>query len=100
MRNLYCFTPSYFDIKPFLNPEGQSNEIMIGVGCKDQLPDSIPDGHDYEKLRYIPGIYDNLEITLSNRPYIENVQCVPDVKNAQLQAVAELETDQLRNMRW
>ena len=78
MRNLYCFTPSYFDIKPFLNPEG----------------------HDYEKLRYIPGIYDNLEITLSNRPYIENVQCVPDVKNARLQAVAELETDQLRDMRW
>lgn len=81
-----------------MNPEGQSNEIMIGVGCKDQLPDSIPDGHDYEKLRYIPGIYDNVEITLSNRPYIENVQCVPDVKNARLQVVAELETDQLKGI--
>lgn len=97
-ENLYCFTPSYFDIKPFLNPAGQPNEIMIGVGCKDQLPDSIPDGHDYEKLRYIPGIYDNVEITLSNRPYIENVQCVPDVKNARLQVVAELETDQLKGI--
>ncbi|GHT44830.1 hypothetical protein FACS189454_03250 [Planctomycetales bacterium] len=92
-ENPYCFTPSYFDLKPFLKPAGQSNEIVIGVGSKAQMPDSIPNGYDYEKIKYIPGIYDNVEITLSKRPFINNIQCVPDIKNEKLRVVAEIETD-------
>ena len=92
-ENHYCFTPSYFDIKPFLLPAGQTNEIIIGVGCKSQLPDNIPDGNDFEKLKYIPGIYDNVEITLSEKPFIRNIQCVPDIENEKLRVVAEIETD-------
>ena len=92
-ENLFCFTPSYFDIRPFLLPAGQINEIIIGVGCKSQLPDTIPDGNDFEKIKYIPGIYDHVEITLSNKPYINNIQCVPDIVNAKLRVVAEIETD-------
>ncbi len=92
-ENPYCFTPSYFDIKPFLLPAGQSNEIVIGVGCKSQLPDTIPNGNDFEKIRYIPGIYDHVEITLSDKPYIRNIQCVPDIDNEKLRVVAEIETD-------
>ena len=92
-ENLYCFTPSYFDIKPFLLPGKQTNEIMIGIGCASQLPDTIPEGHDFEKLKYIPGIYDRVELILSNKPYINNIQCVPDIINEKLRVVAEIETD-------
>ena len=92
-ENLFCFTPSYFDIKPYLLPAGQTNEIVIGTGCQAQLPDTIPDGFDIEKLKYIPGIYDCVEITLSNRPFVRNIQCVPDVVNKKLRVVAEIETD-------
>ena len=92
-ENHYCFTPSYFDIKPYLLPAGQTNEIIIGVGCNSQLPDTIPYGHDFEKIKYIPGIYDHVEITLSNKPYINNIQCVPDIVNEKLRVVAEIETD-------
>ncbi len=93
-ENLYNFTPSYFDIKPYLKKEsGEQNEVVIGVGTKSALPDTIPDGHDYEKLRYIPGIYDNVELIMTNKPYIQNVQCVPDVKNEKLTVYVELEVD-------
>ena len=92
-ENLYCFTPAYFDLKPYLKPAGEQNEIVIGVGNRPSLPDSIPNGRDGEKNRYIPGIYDNVELTLSNKPYIVNIQCVPDIVNEQLRVVAELETD-------
>ena len=92
-ENLFCFTPSYYDIKPFLSPAGQTNEIVIGVGCKSQLPDTIPDGNDFEKIKYIPGIYDHVEITLSNMPYINNIQCVPDIVHEKMRVVAEIETD-------
>ena len=91
-ENFYCFTPSYFDIKPFLLPAGQTNEIVIGIGCQSQLPDDIPEGNDFEKLKYIPGIYDHVEITLSGKPYIQNIQCVPDIVNEKLRVVAEIET--------
>ena len=92
-ENLYCFTPSYFDIKPFLLPVGQTNEIVIGVGCRSQLPGTIPSGNDFEKIIYIPGIYDQVEIICSNKPYINNIQCVPDIVNEKLRVVAEIETN-------
>ena len=92
-ENPYCFTPSYFDLKPFLLPAGQTNEIIIGVGCQSQLPDTIPEGNDFEKIKYIPGIYDHVEITLSNKPYIVNIQCVPDITHEKLRVIAEIETD-------
>lgn len=90
-ENYYCFTPSYFDIKPFLNTDGRPNVFEIGVGCQSQLPDSIPNGYDFEKLKYIPGIYDNVEIILSNRPYIRNIQCIPNIESEKLRVVAELD---------
>jgi hypothetical protein len=94
-ENLYCFTPSIFDIKPFIR-KGQ-NEIAIGVGCLPQLPDTIPNGRDYEKLKYIPGIYDNVEITFSNKPFIRNIQCVPDPVKLKLRVVAEIEAPSTDN---
>ncbi len=93
-ENLFCFTPSYFDIKPFLSPTGEPNEIVIGIGCMSQLPDSIPNGYDNEKLKYIPGIYDNVEVILAGKPYIDNIQCVPDIENGRVRVVAEIETDE------
>jgi hypothetical protein len=98
-ENYYCFTPSYYDIKPFLLPAGQPNEILIGVGCKSQLPDTIPDGNDFEKIKYIPGIYDNVEITLSNKPFINNIQCVPDITNEKLRVIAEIETENAQGLK-
>ena len=93
-ENAYCFTPSYFDLKPFLKKG--SNEIVIGIGCYAQLPDSVPTGHDFEKLKYIPGIYDHVEITFSNKPYIENIQCVPNIKDETLRVVVEVDAEKKR----
>jgi hypothetical protein len=92
-ENEYCFTPSYYDLKPYLRPAGQPNELVIGVGSKAQLSPDVPNGNDYEKIKYIPGIYDNVEITLSNRPFVSNIQCAPDVEREKLRVAAELEMD-------
>jgi hypothetical protein len=88
-ENLYCFTPSYYDLKPLLRRG--DNEIIIGVGNRYELPDSVPNGADYEKILYTPGIYDRVELTLSNRPYIDNVQCVPNARDGRLRVVAEID---------
>ncbi|NSW94481.1 MAG: hypothetical protein HPY62_07220 [Bacteroidales bacterium] len=91
-ENAYCFTPLYFDIKPYLNKSGEDNEIVIAVGCKNYLPDTVANGWDFEKIKYIPGIYDDVKIICAGYPYIENIQVAPDLEDEKLRVVAELKT--------
>jgi beta-galactosidase len=91
--NPYCFTPSYFNIHDFVKA-GEKNEIVVRLGAwRDNLPDSIPDGRDYEKTKYFSGIYDDVNIILSDFPYIENVQIAPDIDKKQIRVVAEINSD-------
>jgi len=75
-----CFTPGYFDARKPLKPG--VNELLIRVGAdRDALTEAIPSGFDFEKERYIPGIFDSVELILSSAPSIVNVQVVPDITN-------------------
>lgn len=79
-EHLPCFTPGYFDLKKALN-KGE-NELIIAVGsCRNSLPPDMPDGFDYEKVRYISGIFDNVDLILTGSPFIRNVQVTPDISN-------------------
>lgn len=74
-----CFTPGYFDAKTALK-QGE-NELVIRVGAfTDNLPKIVPTGWDNEKKKYIPGIYDSVELILSGNPFIVRVQAVPDIE--------------------
>jgi beta-galactosidase len=91
--NPFCFTPTLFDIREFLKP-GQANDITIQIGAYlDNIPDTIPNGSDFEKIKYIAGIYDNVEIILSGYPFINNIQIAPDIKQQQIRIQAEIESD-------
>ena len=77
-EHLPCFTPGWFNIKQALR-RGE-NELLIRVGsCRGSLPRSVPDGFDFEKERYIPGIFDDVQLILCNNPAIKNVQAAPDI---------------------
>jgi len=91
-ENPFSFTPTILNIKPFLK-KGK-NEIVIRIySYKDLVPDTIPVGTDIEKLRYIPGIYDDIELIGTNYPLIKNIQVVPDVENKQVRVVAWIGND-------
>lgn len=82
-EHLPCFTPGWFDAKEALK-KGE-NELVIRVGSgRGSLPRSIPDGFDFEKERYIPGIFDNVELILCGTPDIKNVQTVPQISKQQV----------------
>ncbi len=85
------FTPGWFDVRPFLKAAGEENELIIRVGASlTQVPPEIAEGWDYEKNRYIPGIYDSVQLILSGTPYIVNVQTVPLVPEKSVRVVLEL----------
>ena len=88
-EHLPCFTPGYFDVRNALK-RGE-NELLIRVGsCRNSVPESIPDGFDFEKERYIPGIFDDVQLILTGSPYIESAQAAPDILHKQVHVQAEL----------
>jgi len=73
------FTPGYFDARAAL--QSGENEILVRLGAyRDAVPKPNPDGHDWEKGHYIPGIFDSVELILSDVPHIVRIQAVPDIK--------------------
>jgi beta-galactosidase len=87
-EHLPCFTPGYFDLKKSIQ-KGE-NDLIIAVGsCRNSMPQNIPDGFDYEKVRYISGIFDNVDLILSGTPYIQNIQVAPEIRknSARIQAI-------------
>jgi beta-galactosidase len=76
----------------FLNSAGQKNELIVAVGCMNNLPDTVTNGSHFEKTKYIPGIYDDVKILLSDYPLVQNVQIAPDLKKNSARVVAELLT--------
>ncbi len=70
--HLPCFTPGLVDARNAL--KSGDNELVIRVGAdRDALNGKAQSGHDGEKSRYIPGIYDSVELILTGTPNIINV---------------------------
>jgi hypothetical protein len=88
-EHLPSFTPGYFDVRRALRGHGAANELVIRVGAlPDALPASLPSGFDFEKSRYIPGLFDSVELILSGTPHLEQVQVAPDLANRAIRVQA------------
>jgi beta-galactosidase len=89
-EHLPSFTPGYFDARPALRGNGAVNELVVRVGAsRAALPPTVSSGYDVEKSRYIPGIFDSVELILSGTPNIVRVQVAPELatQTARVQAV-------------
>ena len=86
-EHLPSFTPGYFDAKPALK-QGE-NEIVVRVGAfMDAVPKPIPSGWDYEKYKFIPGIFDSVELILGQTPFVANVQVQPVLESKSINLYA------------
>jgi hypothetical protein len=73
-----CFTPGYFNAKGALKIG--LNELIVRIGAdRDSVGRAQPDGFDFEKEHYIPGIFDTVELILSGAPNFESVQVAPNI---------------------
>ena len=91
-EHLYNFSSKTFDITEYLNPSGSSNELVVRTFAHpEQLPDSIVWGHDFEKIKYIPGLYDDVRILKSVPPLIKNVQIAPNITEKKAEVVVWLD---------
>ncbi len=91
-ESLACFTPVYCNVRQSLRGGGEENELIVRIGAdRDSMPQDMPTGWDFEKYLYIPGIYDSVELILTGRPYIQNVQVVPEIEAERIRVVAEID---------
>jgi beta-galactosidase len=84
------FTPAYFEISRLLRGGGAENVISVRVLQSVFTPIDEISGRDNEINSYPPGIYDDVSLTLSNNPIIENVKTATDVKTGTVHVRASL----------
>jgi beta-galactosidase len=81
--HLPCFTAAIFDVSKAIR-RGQ-NELIVRIGAHPGvLPPSVSGGTDFEKIRWTPGIYDDVSLALSENPVIETVQVAPKIADSSI----------------
>lgn len=71
-----CYTPIEAAITRALK-FGQDNEIVIKVGDRYWLPSAAAGGTDKEKEHYLPGIWDDVTLSFTNKLRINKVLVLP-----------------------
>ncbi len=85
-----CFTAAYFDITRNIR-WSSTNDLVIRIGAHPGvLPENVSQGTDFEKNRWTPGIYDDVNLLVMNNPAIANVQVAPQLATSTILVQAEL----------
>jgi hypothetical protein len=79
-----CFTASYFHLENSIQ-WGAENVLLIRIGAHPAvLPHNYPTGSDFEKIKWTPGIYDDVSLIFCQNPLIETVQVAPRVASSEV----------------
>ncbi len=76
------FVPLEVNIREALKTDGSDNEIMIRVlANRSDVPLQVISGRDLERVKYQPGIFDDVSLLCSGTPVIQRVQVVPNIND-------------------
>ncbi len=77
-QSMACYTPVEFNITHALK-FGEENEILIRLGDRAWLPSEAAGGTDKEKIHYLPGIWDDVSLTFTDKLRINRALILPSV---------------------
>lgn len=77
--SMECYTPIELPVHKFLR-FGEKNEILIRVGDRAWLPSPAAGSTDKEKVNYIPGIWDDVELSFTGVLRVFKTLVLPSVK--------------------
>lgn len=76
-----AFTAATFQLPPL----GDDHVLHLRVGATREVVDpSVPLGQDFEKHRFIPGLWDDVELISTGSPWISRVWLRPSLADASL----------------
>ncbi len=83
-EHLSCFTAGYFNVTGAIDWT-RDNRLVVRIGAHPAvLPEWMPSGTDFEKLKWTPGIYDSVSLLLGDNPVIETVQVAPRIAGSEI----------------
>lgn len=82
-NSMACYTPLDFNITNAVN-FGGANEILIRIGDRIWLPSEAAGGTDKEKEHYLPGIWDDVFISFSDKLKIHRAIALPSLKEGRV----------------
>ena len=77
-RSIECYTPIDFNITGAVK-FGEENEILIQVGDRAWLPSEAAGSTDKEKIRYMPGIWDDVFISATGKLRVDRILFLPSL---------------------
>lgn len=87
--SIECYTPIEFPITNYLKPD-QANEVLIQVGDRAWLPSQAAGSTDKEKVNYLPGIWDDVFITFTQKFRVHRALMLPSVSQKQVKAKVQI----------
>jgi beta-galactosidase len=79
-----CFTASYFPLEKAIRWNAE-NTLVIRIGAHPAvLPDNFPTGSDFEKIKWTPGIYDDVSVIFCDNPLLRTIQIAPQVASSEI----------------
>jgi len=84
------FLAGTYDVSGILKGHGTENELVVRVGTSVTYRTNNKNiyGDVLEKTRQLPGIYDDVELILTGRLYVDKVQVVPQLYEESVRVVA------------
>ncbi|MBA4410241.1 MAG: glycoside hydrolase family 2 TIM barrel-domain containing protein [Bacteroidota bacterium] len=76
--SMACYTPVEFPVTNALK-FGADNEILIKVGDRVWLPSEAAGGTDKEKEHYLPGIWDDVQVSFTGNVRVNRLLVLPSV---------------------
>lgn len=88
--SISCYTSQEYFLDGSLR-ETEENELLIRIGSKSTLPPESAVGKDLEKKKFIPGIWGDVSLILSDSPRISLVQVIPHIATHEAEARISIE---------
>lgn len=87
--SMACYTPVEFPATQAIRFNAE-NEILIRVGDRTWLPSEAAGGTDKEKEHYIPGIWDDVELSFTGPLRIHRLLVLPSVAGRKVTVKAQI----------
>jgi hypothetical protein len=77
--SMECYTPIEFPITKYLKASAE-NEVLIVVGDRAWLPSQAAGSIDKEKVNYLPGLWDDVFVTFTEKLRVQRALLLPNLQ--------------------